>query len=142
MISFSRPGGGVSNDWDFDYTGPDSTSCTGNIQNGPAVANYTATGITASTTYSIPGTYIVVYRRQEFGPPFTSHWCTQVTVTTTTSLNGYIDEKNVSIYPNNGAFTLEISGKQLQDVEIQIINTLGQEIFFEKQKQIDGTYKE
>lgn len=86
MISFTGPGGGASNQWDFDYTGPDSINCTGNILNGPAGANYTATGTTASTTYFVPGTYTVVYLRQEFGPPFSSHWCTQVTVTASTSL--------------------------------------------------------
>ena len=87
MISFTGPGGGTTNQWDFDYTGPDSTNCTGNILNGPSGAVYTASGTSVNTTYSTPGTYIVVYRRQEFGPPFTTHWCTQVTVTSSTSIS-------------------------------------------------------
>lgn len=135
LISFTGPGGGVANQWDFDYTGG-VVPCTGNIMNGPAGANYTASGTNVSTTYLTAGTYIVLYRRQEFGPPFTTHWCTQVTVTAPVpiellSFNGKVRESFNDLHwsttseTNNDYFILERSINGSDFVEIAKIDGAG-----------------
>ena len=75
--------------------------------------------------------YIVVYRRQEFGPPFTTHWCETITVTSTPTGITLPDFQTLSvlkIYPNptEGLISFDINLTESSDINIQIYNVLGE----------------
>ena len=65
-----------------------------------------------------------------------------ITVNITTGIAVNNIQNAVKIYPNPniGEFTLEINLADSRDIELKIVNILGQQVYFEKLKQFEGTY--
>ena len=118
----SNTSNGVTYNWDF-----------GDGNNG--------SGITPTHSYSANGTYVVTLTVD--GP------CVNDTHVDTIDVEGIgIDEgmigRTMNLYPNptDGQFRIEFEMEGLEDVEISILSTVGQVIYFEKPGNISGSYQQ
>ena len=126
-----------SADVDFDAT----TTTNGLTYNWDYGDGNNGTGVTPTHTYNANGPYIVTL--SVTGP------CVDDTHIDTIQVEGIgIDEgmigRTLSLYPNptNGQFRVEFDVEGLENVEISIISTIGQVIYFEKPGNISGRYQQ
>jgi len=72
------------------------------------------------------------------------YWVVKLGPDTITGINfeSSISNYQLKVYPNpnRGEFTIEINLANGQDMELKIVNMLGEEVYFEKLKQFKGTY--
>jgi len=67
-----------------------------------------------------------------------------VVVGPTTGITNILFEESIQVFPNpnTGEFVIEMNVPGTQDVEIRIVNMLGQEVFTKQLGNISGTYRE
>ena len=132
---------GTSTSWEIEWGPKGFTQGTGNAVVIPNITTnpYTLTGLLGNTSYDY-------YVRSNCGGTAYTQWSMVEEFTTSgfAGLEDNLDEIDINLFPNpnNGVFQLEVSTMNVMDLEINVINTLGQVVFTKTSTKNSTHFKE
>jgi hypothetical protein len=96
-----------------------------------------AGAISQSYTFVVNGNYTVVVTTAGCSSPSSSP-----TAVTSVSINEIADSEQLLVYPNpnEGVFMISFFAKEKSDYKIEILNSIGQRVYFETSKDFSGSY--